>query len=60
MFLIGIELGASFGFENDLGHHSYGLGGELTRGGFARQHDRIGTIEDGIRDVTGFGAGRGG
>ena len=45
----------ALGLDNDARHHGYRLAGIAAAGGFRREHDRIGAIEDGIGHVAGLG-----
>jgi len=45
-----------FGEGGDFCEHGHRFLGEFTNGGFAREHDGVSAVENGIGDVGGFGA----
>src|SRR4051812_1509675 len=46
----------AFGLDDNAGHDFDGLTREFSAGSFARQHERVGAIEDGVGYVAGLGA----
>lgn len=48
------------GEEAGLGHHLDGLDGVGSLGGLSREHDAVGSVEDGVGDIRDLGSGRSG
>ena len=46
----------AFGFDHDARHDRHRLARILAAGGFGREHDGIGAVENGVGHVAGFGA----
>ncbi len=55
--LKGLEL-VDLGLDDDLRHRTHRFGGEAPGRRLARQHQRVGAVEDGVRHVRGLGARR--
>jgi len=53
-----LVVNAALGLSTALAHDSDGLDGVATVGGFAGEHDSIGTVKDGVSNVTGLSASR--
>ena len=47
----------TFRFFGDLHHCLYGTHRVRTRGGFAREHNGVAAVKDGVGDIAGLGAG---